>query len=153
MFVDLYYKKIPKLLQFQDRCSMAWGVEARVPFLDHILAETIFPFPVGALIDSGKTKSLLRKIAHKYEDSLNSLYAKRIKKYMPTPQREWLKHEKVADVKELIRSSLLHDRRYIDKDLLMKQYEEYVQQKELGNSFFIWKFMNLEFLFRLFFSK
>lgn len=153
MYADLFYKKIPKLLRFQDKCSMCWGVEVRVPFLDHVLVENIFPFPVKVLLSDGETKSLLRQVSLKYKDAINSLYSKRIKKYMPTPQREWLKYELVEQIKELINSSVLHDRGYIDKHLLMIEYDNYIRQELLANSFFIWKFINLEFIFRIFFKK
>ncbi len=151
MYIDLFYKKIPKLLRFQDKCSMCWGVEVRVPFLDHILAEAVFSLPVSKLINNGKTKSLLRAAAQKYNDSLNSLYSEQIKKYMPTPQREWLKFELAGKVKEMIADSVLHEKGYIDKYELMRQYDEYIREEKLGNSFFIWKFINLELMFRNFF--
>jgi len=71
--------------------------------------------------------------------------------YMPTPQREWLKYELDDEVRALIDQSILHERGYIDKSALSRLYEDYIAQTELGNSFFIWKFMNMEYLFRAFF--
>lgn len=151
MYADLFYKKIPKLLRFQDKCSMHWGVEVRVPFLDHILAESIFPIPVGKLINNGITKSLMRDVSLKYKDSLQSSFSEKTKKYMPTPLREWLKYEQVEYIKDLINTSRLHDNGYINKRDLMKEYTKYIKQESLGNAFFIWKFINMEFLFNVFF--
>ncbi len=150
IYNDLRYLKIPKLLQFQDKTAMCWGVEVRVPFLDHVLFEKIFPVPTEHMLQNGLTKYLLRKIAEKYEDPITRQFHKTIKKYMPTPQREWLKYELVEPIKELIDSSILHERGYIDKTRLLRVYDNYTKDEDLGNSYFIWKFLNLEYLFNVF---
>ncbi|MCX6322759.1 MAG: asparagine synthase (glutamine-hydrolyzing) [Sphingobacteriales bacterium] len=50
----------PPFLHYEDRNSMAFGVETRVPFFDHKLIEFIIQFASEDIID-GKSKSLLRK--------------------------------------------------------------------------------------------
>lgn len=150
MFHDLRYIKIPKLLMFQDKTAMSWGVEARVPFLDHVLFEKIFNLPTSLMIQNGLTKYLFRKVAHKYEDPLYRQYQNKKKKYMPTPQREWLKYELTESVKDIIGGSVLVKRGYINKDKLLRLYDDYICDMSLGNSFFIWKFINVESLFNVF---
>jgi asparagine synthase (glutamine-hydrolysing) len=54
---------LPPLLQRQDRMSMAAGVEARVVFLDHALAETVNAIPAAAKLRGGVRKALLRDVA------------------------------------------------------------------------------------------
>lgn len=49
----------PPFLHYEDRNSMAFGVETRVPFFDHVLIEFILQFASDDII-SGRTKSLLR---------------------------------------------------------------------------------------------
>ena len=39
---------------------MAFGVETRIPFLDHRLVELVLPLPGAAKLAGGKTKALLR---------------------------------------------------------------------------------------------
>jgi asparagine synthase (glutamine-hydrolysing) len=51
---------LPALLLFEDRSSMAWGVESRLPFLDHRLVELARTFPDGWLLRRGWTKAILR---------------------------------------------------------------------------------------------
>jgi asparagine synthase (glutamine-hydrolysing) len=57
---NLKYFTIPPYLHYEDRNSMAFGVEIRVPFLDHKLIEYVSKLKRDDLFD-GTTKSTLRK--------------------------------------------------------------------------------------------
>jgi asparagine synthase (glutamine-hydrolysing) len=52
---------LPSLLRFEDRNSMAHSIEARVPFLDHRLAELCFRLPASYKLRGVETKSVLRE--------------------------------------------------------------------------------------------
>ncbi len=52
---------LPSLLHFEDRNSMAFSIESRVPFLDHRLVEFVFSLNDSDKFKSGVTKSVLRK--------------------------------------------------------------------------------------------
>lgn len=56
-----YYKSwtVPPYLHYEDRNSMAFGVEARVPFYDHKLLEFVFQFAPDQVIN-GSSKSIIR---------------------------------------------------------------------------------------------
>lgn len=51
---------LPHLLKYEDRNSMAWSIEARVPFLDYRLVDYVFQIPVSYKIRDGWTKWILR---------------------------------------------------------------------------------------------
>jgi asparagine synthase (glutamine-hydrolysing) len=51
---------LPTLLQFEDRNSMAFSIESRVPFLDHRLVEFIFSLGDDEKIKNAVTKKVLR---------------------------------------------------------------------------------------------
>ena len=52
---------LPALLRYEDRNSMAFSIESRVPFLTIPIAETLLRFPSSLLIsDLGETKSVFR---------------------------------------------------------------------------------------------
>ena len=51
------------ILMKQDKMSMAHGIEARVPFLDHELVEYALRLPPALKIRSGQTKYILRQYA------------------------------------------------------------------------------------------
>jgi asparagine synthase (glutamine-hydrolysing) len=53
------------ILMKQDKMSMAHGVEARVPFLDHELVEYALRLPPAMKIRAGKTKYVLRRYARR----------------------------------------------------------------------------------------
>jgi len=57
---DLSKFSVPQLLRYEDRNSMAWSIEARVPFLDHRLVEYAVGLPVEYKLVDGTTKSVLR---------------------------------------------------------------------------------------------
>ncbi len=147
MYRDLVFLKIPKLLRFQDKCAMAWGVEVRVPYLDHPLVEALFAAPTDRLLAAGRPKALLRAIARRY---LSGDCLSAPKRYVAAPQREWIKTVWRRPIEEMIQDSVLAARGYILKDALLSQFQAYVDSPALGNSFFIWKFVNLELWYRRF---
>lgn len=70
----LFLDTLPSLLHFEDRNSMAFSIESRVPFLDHRLVEMAYSLPYTYKLDDGITKKILRdalkgilpeKIAHR----------------------------------------------------------------------------------------
>lgn len=63
---NLLYKavttlSIPSLLHYEDRSSMTYGIEARVPFLDHRLVEFSLAIPADLKINGAEGKQVLRK--------------------------------------------------------------------------------------------
>ena len=63
-FQDMVFRKsLPRLLQWEDRNSMAHGIESRVPFLEHHLVEFSLRLPVEQRIGAGWTKRVLREAA------------------------------------------------------------------------------------------
>lgn len=70
-----------------DRVSMAHTLEARTPFLDHRLAETVLSVDPALRIGEGETKTLLKQIARNY---LSDEIIDRRKKGFANPYMEWL---------------------------------------------------------------
>lgn len=58
---DLTRFSLPALLRFEDRNMMAFGIESRVPFVDHILVEWIAKLPASLRLSGGWTKLILRE--------------------------------------------------------------------------------------------
>lgn len=144
MYQDMFIKKLPKLLHFQDRASMANSVEARVPFLDYRLVEFLYSLPSEYKIRNGETKYLLKQIL---KEKLNYKEKRKTKHYVATPQREWIKDKKIKnEILEIVRYSKLNKLEYINFNKFVKDYEKYANSSELGNSFFVWKIINLVYL-------
>jgi asparagine synthase (glutamine-hydrolysing) len=99
LYHDLTYSSLPRLLHYQDRNSMAHGIEARVPYLDHRLVEFCLRLPDSLRIDAGVTKALLRRVFRK---ELPPVVRKRLDKQgFSEPLVDWMRgprHEQVADI-------------------------------------------------------
>lgn len=55
------FTNLPGILRQVDRNSMAFSVEARVPFLDHRLVEYLFELPANMILRNGYTKYAYRQ--------------------------------------------------------------------------------------------
>lgn len=96
---DLERTSIPALLHHEDRASMAFSLEARVPLLDHVLAEFCLGLDYKAKVEGAKTKAVLRRAL---DDLLpRSILDRTDKLGYPTPIGRWLL-EAAADVKEVL---------------------------------------------------
>ena len=79
---------LPMLLHWEDRSSMAHGIEARVPFLDHRLVELAIALGGAHKISGAQTKVLLRAALG---DVLPPLVRDRQDKIgFATPEQEWM---------------------------------------------------------------
>jgi asparagine synthase (glutamine-hydrolysing) len=61
LFVQFFQAPLPGILNQYDRCSMAHGVECRMPFMDYRVVEFIFSLPVDSKVGGGYTKRILRE--------------------------------------------------------------------------------------------
>jgi len=94
---------LPLLLRFEDRNSMAFGVEARVPFVDHELMEFALTLPEDFLIRGELTKSILR-------DAANSRLPEAVKNRrdkigFQTNEWQWLRQHR-SEIGQLIRRDM-----------------------------------------------
>jgi len=76
-----------ELLRYEDRNSMAFSVESRVPFLDHRLVDFIRSLPNNQKIYGGWTKYVLRKMLDEKLD--DKVVWRKDKKGFVTPQQDW----------------------------------------------------------------
>ena len=91
-------------------------------------------------INNGNLKSILSAELNNNKKNIE-------KKYVAAPQREWLKKDLYNTVKEIIFDGYLVSNKIINKDNFLNKYQKYNESNELGNSFFVWKVLNLEILF------
>lgn len=96
---------LPALLHVEDRVSMAWGIEARVPLLDYRIAELLANIPPKLKFEGGRTKSLLKKFSQSFLPE--SIVNRSDKMGFPVPISNWIKDEYI---KEFIGDTLLSSR-------------------------------------------
>lgn len=89
---NLWKISLPSLLRYEDKNSMAFSVEARLPFLDHRLVELIFSIPYDLLIKDGWTKYILRQsVKDKIPEDIRM---RKGKLAFSVPQKRWFKEIK-----------------------------------------------------------
>jgi asparagine synthase (glutamine-hydrolysing) len=81
---------LPSLLHYEDRNSMAFSVESRVPFLDHRLVEFCFKLRDDDRINGTDTKYIMRESLKRILPP--AIYARKDKKGFVTPgENKWLR--------------------------------------------------------------
>ena len=80
---------LPALLHYEDRNSMAFSIESRVPFLDYRLVEFTLNLPLHYKINSGKRKYIIREACKNYLPT--KIYNRHDKMGFVTPQEVWMK--------------------------------------------------------------
>jgi asparagine synthase (glutamine-hydrolysing) len=101
LYWELVKTRLPALLRYEDRLSMAFSIESRVPFLDHRLVEFAFALPGTVKVRNGWSKYVLRRAL----DGLlpEHIVWRRDKKGFPTPVGNWLRDERGAAARDLLR--------------------------------------------------
>jgi asparagine synthase (glutamine-hydrolysing) len=86
---EIVQTSLPALLRYEDRSSMAFSIEARMPFLDYRLVERALALPADALIHEGWTKAALREAVRGIVPETVRL--RRDKLGFATPEARWLR--------------------------------------------------------------
>jgi len=96
-----------------DNMTMAWGLEARVPFLDHELVELAARIPPGHKVDGGG-KYVLKEMARQL---VPDAVIDRPKGYFPVPELKYLSGSTLEFVKDT-----LTNRRARERGLFRREY-------------------------------
>jgi asparagine synthase (glutamine-hydrolysing) len=133
-----YMNYLPEdLLVKEDRCTMAWGLEARVPYLDREVVEYMASLPVHLKVSAASTKKLFKIVARKH---LPGWVLKRPKHGFGSPAAEWLRGELllIAEVILFGSKSLL-----ALSPLIREKFSQHLRG-EADNSRQIWAVLMLE---------
>jgi asparagine synthase (glutamine-hydrolysing) len=89
LYHTLTRTSLPMLLRYEDRNSMAWSIESRVPFLTPALAEFVLSLPEEYLISPyGVTKHVFREAMRGIVP--DAILDRRDKIGFATPEKKWL---------------------------------------------------------------
>ena len=139
---------LPALLHVEDRVSMAWSVESRVPFLNHHLIELVASVPEDIKVNPKNMKYLLKKA---YEDLIpEEILNRKDKMGFPVPLNDWIKNGQLKDLfKDLIQSLKKRDLCFLNIS------EELIKKLDNGDSFSrqYWILLNLELWYQEFYDK
>jgi asparagine synthase (glutamine-hydrolysing) len=111
LYADIKSVLVSEMLTKVDRLTMAAGVEARVPFLDHELVEWAFTLPGDLKIRDGQGKVLVKKAL---EPRLPREVLYRPKAGFNLPLGRWLREDLREMVGDLLSPSVVARRGYFD---------------------------------------
>jgi len=137
---------LPALLQVEDRMSMAHGVEARVPFLDHPLVEFAATIPANIKFRNGELKRLLKSVfAHRLPAEIRE---RKDKMGFPVPLNLWLKQGGAARdlIGDILGSQQSRTRSYLANGLSIDAVLD--SQSAYGRN--LWALLSLELWHRQF---
>jgi asparagine synthase (glutamine-hydrolysing) len=135
------------LLHYEDRNAMAFGIETRLPFLDHRLAEFLFQLPATYKMQRGWTKVVLRQAMG---DVLPRQVCWRADKIgFATPEADWLRTSLREFVRELLRDRRTRERGLLDVNRAQDAFEDHVAGRRDLSSI-AWRWVNAELWYRQF---
>ena len=102
----LYTSSLPMLLQYDDRTSMRFSIESRVPYLDYRFVEYVMSIPSELKINSGINKYILREAL---KDIIPmSVYTRRTKLGYATDQISWSRSKLKEQMIDRIKASFFN---------------------------------------------
>jgi len=146
--INHFEYKLEHLLKWEDRNSMWFSLEARVPFLDHRLVERTLTMPDNMIIRDGMTKHVLREaMKGRLPEPIRM---RRDKIGFGTPHDEWFRTPAFQEyIRSIIHSPSFASRGLVDVKKVQSIYEQHVR-KEGNHGKEIWKWLHLENWFNKF---
>lgn len=140
------------LLMYEDKNSMAFSIEARVPFLDYRLVEYIFSLPDEYKIRSGLRKYMLRKAMRGIVPDM--ILDRRDKIGFATAEKQWLADGPLRNkMLEVFESTSFHQRKYFDARLVLEEFRKFPAEPHKKNYINFWGCFNLELWLRKYIDK
>src|SRR5712691_3138528 len=141
LYWELTRTRLPALLRYEDRLSMAFSIESRVPFLDHRLVELAFALPDEVKRHAGWSKYGLRKAL----DGLlpASVVWRRDKKGFPTPVGDWLRNGRGAAALDILRDPSRRSRQLFPQGSVDAFVREHVNGSA-DRSWQLWRALSTE---------
>ncbi|MFN4212716.1 MAG: asparagine synthase (glutamine-hydrolyzing) [Microgenomates group bacterium] len=146
---DIFYFSLPSLLRYEDKNSMRFSIEGRVPFLDFNLARYLFSLPTEAIINNGWNKFVLREVTKNLLPK--EINQRRNKIGFTTPEYQWFMRMK-NKIYEIFLSESFAKRKYFNHQEVLKAFQKFIEGK-VEDTMLFWRLLNLELWLRIFFDK
>ena len=125
--IDLARLSVPALVHYEDRTSMTWSREIRLPFLDYRFVQLLLSLGPELKLRDGWTKWVFRKAMESYLPK--SIVWRKDKQGFTIPQAEWLKHELRQRMENLMDGEMLSAKLgLVDRQALQRRYLLYCNQ-------------------------
>ncbi len=127
--------KLEHLLRSEDRNSMAFSIEARVPYLDYRLVEYLFSVSGNLKINRGVTKYIQKQALGQY--TIKEILERKDKVGFDTPQNKWFKEKQWQDLANEAARELLEEFPGIFNKNIIKRMNSFDAWKII--QLFVWK--------------
>ena len=137
---DTLQRLLPSLLRYEDRNSMAFSIETRLPFLDYRMVEWAFTLPDELKLDGVTTKAVARRA---FTDRVpKRVLDRRDKMGFETPLDVWLRGRYQQEVRRrLLLTSPLHE--WLEVEALRSALDDYFAgTRSIGLQ--VWRWLSLE---------
>lgn len=146
LYADFMTRLSEHTLMLTDRMNMAFGLEARSPFLDHELVEYLAKFPSKLKIKGRQLKYILRKYAEK---RLPAQITSRSKQGFMFPVAYWFRNELYPFLCEQLGNSFFVRENLFQRSEVMRLIEEH-RSNRVDNHVRLWMLLNVELWHRMY---
>jgi len=147
---DIFSNSLPSLLRYEDKNTMRFSLEGRVPFLDKEVVKYLFSLSDDAIIKNGWNKRILRDAMDGMLPDL--INYRRNKIGFTTPEAEWFMRLKNRFY-GIFMSSEFAARPYFNQEEVVKAFEGFIKGTNDIPSFTFWRLLNVELWLREFFDE
>ncbi|MGH9633232.1 MAG: asparagine synthase (glutamine-hydrolyzing) [Candidatus Angelobacter sp.] len=131
---------LPHLLRYEDRNSMAFSIESRVPFLTPELANFVLSLPENYIVaDDGTSKAVFRKAMRGIVP--DEILDRKDKIGFATPEQEWLR---VIDgwVQQTLHSEAAASMPFLNRTSMQREWEAIIQGRQAFDNR-VWRWLNI----------
>ena len=146
LYADFMTRLPEHSLMLTDRMTMAHGLEARSPFLDHELVQYMARFPAHMKLQGRTTKYILRKLARDY---LPDAIVHREKQGFMFPIAYWFRNELFDLLKQLLLDSYFVRTGRFRKQAIENMLSEHRRGRR-DHHVRLWMLLNLEIWHRMY---
>lgn len=144
---DTFRSSLPSLLRYEDKNTMRFGIEGRVPFVDKELLKFLFSLDESAIIADGWNKRILREAM---DGILPDMISKRRNKIgFTTPESEWFRRI-APTLREIFSSDSFASRPYFDAPSVNALFDDYIANPSNHGTMMFWRLLNVELWMREF---
>ena len=127
MYLDTMSYLPDDILAKVDRASMAWGLEARVPLLDHRVVDFAWTLPRHMKVSGRVTKSILRNVLYRY---VPRTIVERPKWGFAIPLHDWLRGPLRDWADTLIDETRMESEGFFNPKAIRRVWEEHLSGKQ-----------------------
>jgi asparagine synthase (glutamine-hydrolysing) len=146
MYVDLKTMLVDGYMEKTDKATMACGLEARVPLLDHRLVELAFQIPGRLKIRGGSSKRILKQAVR---DLLPVSVLRKPKHGFAVPLDPWFRGELKDFSFEVLLEGRTRQRGYFNIGFIERLWREHVGGHDIWTEH-LWILLNFELWHRAF---